>query len=77
MAFGLFISHHYASCTNPLRSSLRFSASRACQSALIKQFVTEAGAEGFFIEALSLLHSLKACRPICVTEVGFSTVVRR
>ena len=54
MAFGLFISHHYASCTSPLRSSLRFSASRAWQSALIKQFVTEAGAEVFLYRGFEI-----------------------
>lgn len=55
MAFGLLISHHYASCTSPLRSSLRFSASRAWQSALIKQFITEAGAKVFLYRGFELI----------------------
>ena len=55
MAFGLFISHHYASCTSPLRRTLRFSASRALQSASIKQFVTEAGAKVFLYRGFELI----------------------
>lgn len=47
MAFGLFISRHVCIMHPPLGSPLRFSASRALQSALIKQFVTEAGAKVF------------------------------
>lgn len=60
MAFGLFISHHYASCTSPLRSSLRFSASRAWQSALIKQFVTEAGTEVFLYRGFEIFASFES-----------------
>ena len=54
MAFDLLISHHYASCTRPLGSPLRFSASRAWQSALIKQFVTEAGAKVFLYRGFEI-----------------------
>ena len=39
----------------PLRSPLRFSASRACQSALIKQFVTKAGAKVFLYRGFELI----------------------
>ena len=39
----------------PLRSPLRFSASRACQSALIKQFVTKAGAMVFLYRGFELI----------------------
>lgn len=45
----------YAPCTLPLGSPLRFSASRAWQSALIKQFVTEAGAEVFLYRGFELI----------------------
>ena len=55
MAFGLFISRHVCIMHPPLRSPLRFSASRACQSALIKQFVTEAGAEVFLYRGFEII----------------------
>lgn len=54
MAFGLFISRHVCIMHPPLGSPLRFSASRALQSALIKQFVTEAGAEVFLYRSFEL-----------------------
>lgn len=60
MAFGLLISHHYASCALPLGSPLRFSASRALQSALIKQFVTEADAEVFLYRGFEIFASFES-----------------
>lgn len=53
-----YLPRHYASCTSPLRSSFRFSASRAWQSALIKQFVTEAGAKFFLYRGFELIAFL-------------------
>lgn len=55
MAFGQFFSRHICIIHPPLRSPLRFSASRTLQSALIKQFVTEAGAEVFLYRGFELI----------------------
>ena len=55
MAFGQFISRHVCIMHPPLGSSLRFSASRALQSALIKQFVTEAGAKFFLYRSFEII----------------------